>query len=204
MSKLALFLACVAAACHVSACAVIAPAPQDPAPAAPSRSPFSFQIGLGLRDMHGEAWDGLEEQFAFDMAGIYAPAEWPVALEGGFSFDTAYGDVRGNDRYSNTFELSGGARKELPLGEDFSLILGAGVFVAYTTDMDYNDALDVAAWDGDGWGGVYAHGGLFVRLDEALRLGFDVRMADGSDPDIAGSDRSGDYTQYALALIVDL
>jgi hypothetical protein len=209
MSKPALLLACVGATLGLAACAVTPAPAQDPvapAPAAPvakPRSPFSIQAGLGLRSMHGDAWEGLDDRAAIDITGSYAPENWPVGLEGGIAVDGAVGEVGGNDRYSSTLEFSAGARKEFPLGERFTLLVGGGVFLAYSTDVDHNDALNLTAWDGDGWGGVYAHGGFFVRLNQDVRLGFDVRMADGSDPDIAGTQRSGDYTQYALAAIFD-
>lgn len=209
MSKPALLLACVGAAFGSAACAVTSAAAQDSqavAPATPvakSRSPYSLQAGLGLRSMHGDAWEGLDDQAAIDMTGIYAPENWPVGLEVGISIDMAQGEVGGNDRYSSTVEFSVGARKEFPVGERFTLLIGAGVFGAYSTDVDHNDVLDVTAFDGDSWGGVYAHGGFFVRVNEGVRVGFDVRMADGSDPEIAGTQRSGDYSQYALAVIFD-
>lgn len=206
MSMRAFHLACVGAAFNLTACAVTPATTQEPtnvAPVAKSRSTFSMQAGLGVRSMRGEAWEGLDDRGVIDLTGIYSQENWPVALEFGLAFDGAVGEVNGNDRYSSTFELSGGARKELPLGETVSLVLGAGVFIAYTSDVDHNSTFNLTAYDGDGWAGFYAHGGLFVRLDENVRLGFDVRMADGSDPDIAGTERSGDYTQYALAALFD-
>lgn len=204
MSRFAFVPACFVALSMFAACAVTSTATQEPvSPAATPKtpSPYSMQVDLGVRDHHGDSWAGLDDQTALDVTFVYTPETWPIALEGGVAFAQDRGKIGGDRRNTRTTEISIGVRKEFPLDERIAAVVGAGVFTARTEDFDDVHFFDSDTIDSDGWHGVYAHGGVFVRINEELRLGFDLRLADGTNPEIDGARRNGDYTQYAVAAI---
>lgn len=188
----------------LTACVATAPQAQELAtpPSGPHvRSPFSMQVNVGVRDHHGDSWQGLDSQGVLDVFGVYAPEAWPLALELGVSFASDRGKFNGDRRDVSTLEILLGVRKELPLTERVSLAVGAGGFAANTSDSDRDGWFDSDEIDDDGWGGLYAHGGVYVELDEELRLGIDARFSAASDPHVDGSDRNGDSSQVALSAI---
>lgn len=204
MSKFTLVIAAAIAPALLDACAATSRAAQEPVPhdAMPKTpSPYSMQVDLGVRDHHGDSWAGLDDQAALDVTFVYAPETWPVALEGGVAIAQDRGKIAGDRRNTRTTEISIGVRKEFPLDERIAAVVGAGVFTAHTEDYDSIHFFDSDTIDSDGWHGVYAHGGVFVRINEELRLGFDLRLADGTNPEIDGARRNGDSTQYAVAAI---
>jgi hypothetical protein len=173
--------------------------------ASAERGPWSLHARLGLREMAGESWDGLDTQSVIGLAGVYAPADWPVGIELGLARMHDTGKVADLERSSETFELALGVRKEYPLGAGFDFVLGAGGVLAHTADYEGDDDWpsgdDV---DGEEWTGAYLSGAILLRVGDAVRIGLEARLADGEDLEIDGVERDGNHEQYALTVLWEL
>lgn len=151
----------------------------------------SLAVYLGARSLDQSDYEPLDDQALFGV-------EYALERSGeSFGFEAAllgsYDDVGlfGTTREASTAEVSFGLRKTFGQ-ETVRPRLGAGIsFIGATIEGG-------GSRDDDSSLAGYAHGGLGVRMSDAVELGFDFRVLFGSELRLEGQDTDADYSQFAF------
>ena len=168
----------------------------DPAPA--RREAPRYAVSLGERRFDG-SWGGLRDQTTVDFRWSIEPRTWFSGLEAGVSIGGQAGDVGGMRIDTDTIELYAGTTRTFPLpGERWFASAGAGISLADTGDSD--EMTFLGETDDDQWAALYVRAGTYWILGRSWDLAVEARTALGSDLEILGDRRDGNYLLFTVGV----
>jgi opacity protein-like surface antigen len=168
--------------------------PMSPAAESPEARPETYvSLFAGLRTLHDDDWDPVEDQGAIGFQLAYAPLEWPVGMEIGLMHssddDSDSGDpeVRITDIYAGVNKTFDFDRMHPYVGGGLALVSGKSEDSGGSSDSDRSLA-------------GYIHAGILFDVSRVVSLGLDARHLFGSDLELSGDGIDADYSQLALVL----
>lgn len=135
---------------------------------------FDLNVFAGMKALSAEDWEPLASQTEIGFLGTVGGSTWPVLLATDFYYSFASGEVDGIALSAMTTEVCSGLRLVIPR-ESLRLHAAAGVVYA---SVSTTARLDGGAEIAQGFGtGVWAGGGVFLRLGRSANLGAQLRYS---------------------------
>jgi hypothetical protein len=189
----------------LAGCAAGAGRPDDPAPPPEGLAERGRQltVGAGTRTFEDEDFGTLDDQLALTLDYLEPVGFGLVRLEGGlhYAFDEAQGVVGGEEvrLRAETIEVSAGFQVSKLLGRVRPYV-GVGAAVQFLDVRGIEDEFGVL-FDADAstFGG-YAKGGILLQVSETAHVGLEVRLFEGGEVSVDGTELGSDYRQVLFVL----
>ena len=172
---------------------------------APAFAGGNVNFTYGTRTLDDEDyWDPVDEPGFYGLTVDFGQDSWPLNIAIGYHQSNDDGNLTNIpllgavDAESTINEWSVGAHKEWRLKNPARPFIGGGL-THVETEAEITSALGDTD-DDDSGDGVYLEGGVFFRLAEALNLGVEGRLTEGTDITLFDTDGDADYYQFGVLL----
>lgn len=172
---------------------------------APALAGGNLNLTYGTRTLDDEDyWDPVDEPGFYGLTVDFGGDDWPLNIAVGYHQSNDDGNLADLpllgpiDVEGTMSEWSVGAHKVWTLKNPARPFVGGGL-----TRLQADARIDSTLGDtddDDSSAGVYLEGGVFFRLAEALNLGVQGRLTEGTEITLFDSDGDADYYQLGLLL----